>query len=60
MCVIGGDETPLVFTDIVDLATHVVVATNYINLVLVEETLVRDTQLVHRVETLPTFGIHIE
>ena len=40
MRVIGADEAPLVFSDIIYLTTHIVVTSNYINLVLVEEALV--------------------
>ena len=47
MGIIRRNEAPLVFTDVVDFATHVVVAADNINLILVEETLVRDTKLVH-------------
>jgi hypothetical protein len=47
--VVRGDETPFVFTDVIHFATHVVIASNYIDFVLEKETLVRDAKLVHGV-----------
>ena len=47
--VVAGDEAPLVLTDIVDLARHVIVTTDHIDFVLEEEGLMADTELVHRV-----------
>ena len=58
--VIAGDEGPLVLADVVHFATHVVVAANNVNLILEEEGLVRDSELVHRVQRLPSLAVHVE
>lgn len=46
--IIAGNKAPLVFSYVIDFTTHVVVASNNINLSLKEEGFVADTQLVHR------------
>lgn len=58
--VIAGNETPLVFSNVVDLTRHVVVASYYVDFVLEEEALVRNAQLIHWVQWLPGFTVHIE
>ena len=58
--VVAADEAPLVLTDVVDFARHVVVATDHIYFVLEEERLVADAKLVHRVQTTPSLALHIE
>ena len=58
--VIGGDETPLVLSDVVDFTGHVVVAAYHVYFVLEEERLVTDTKLVHRVQAAPSLTLHIE
>mmetsp|Transcript_13690 Transcript_13690/g.23336 ORF Transcript_13690/g.23336 Transcript_13690/m.23336 type:complete len:208 (-) Transcript_13690:1348-1971(-) len=58
--VVGGDEAPLVLLDVVDLAGHVVVAADHVDLVLQEEGLVAHAQLVHVVHRLPVLAVHVE
>lgn len=60
MGVIGRNKAPFVFADVVHFTTHVVVSSNYIDLVLEKETLVRDTELVHGVEVLPGLSVGVE
>ena len=47
--VVRRNEAPLVLTDVINFAGHVVVAPNDVYFVLEEEGLVRDTELVHGV-----------
>ena len=58
--VVGRDEAPLVLTNVVHLARHVVVAANHVDFVLEEEGLVTDAQLVHGVKRAPRFALHVE
>jgi hypothetical protein len=43
VCVVGRDKTPLVFSNIIHLAAHVVVTTYDVDFVLKQETLVGDS-----------------
>ena len=58
--VVARDEGPLVLLDVVHLATHVVVAANHVDFTLKEERLVRNAQLVHRLQLLPGLGHRVE
>ena len=58
--VVARDEGPLVLLDVVNLATHVVVAANHVDFALKEERLVRNAQLVHRLQLLPGLGHRVE
>lgn len=58
--VVRRNEAPLVLSDVVDFARHVVVAADHVDFVLEEEGLVRDAKLVHRVERPPGFRLHVE
>ena len=60
MCIVRRDKTPLVLADVVHLAAHVVITSDNVDLVLIEEALVRDAQLVHAVQTLPALRVHVE
>lgn len=58
--VVGGNEAPLVLSDVVYFARHVVVASDHVDFVLEEEGLVRDAQLVHRVQRPPCLRLNVE
>ena len=60
MSVVARNKAPLVFADVVHFTTHVIVATDYIDLVLEQKTLVGYSKLVHGVKILPRFGSSIE
>ena len=60
MSVVGGNETPFVLAYVVNFTTHVIITSDYIDFVLEQETLVRHSQLIHRVKVLPGFGRSVE
>jgi len=57
---IRANETPLVLPDVIDLAAHIVVAPNHIDLVLKVKRLMGHPQLVHAVQLFPCLRLDIE
>ena len=60
MSVIRRNKTPFILMDVIHFATHVIVTSDHINLVLEQKALVRDSQLIHRVKVFPSFCASVE